>query len=230
MPSQQNSKKTQQLEETNTNDKILKRFLWIKGNFVYCLVVSALLWGVGVAYYIEHFIGWNSITALAPADFGIFILAVTLPLFLLWFLLAYIERSGSLDANARLFQTYVDGLMFPDAKASQNAHAFAKVMQEQVALLQRENKDVLSQSAKIKSDLDMRVAELANILHLLDDYSAKTLIALNNGVKELADRCSYITEKMSVSADNLRSYSQNINQNSLKISFLSSKSFFNSFS
>lgn len=197
-----------------TENIVKNRFLWVKGNFAYCLTVSALLWAVGVAYYIEHFIGWGSITALAPADFGVFILTITLPLFLLWFFLAYIERSGSLDANVRLFQTYIDGLMYPDEKASQNAKAIAKVMQEQAALLQRENRDILSQSAKIKSDLDTRVAELANILHLLDDYSAKTLIALNGGIKELADRCSYITERMSVSADNLRSCSQNISQNS----------------
>lgn len=209
MSAQQSHNNTPQTENIARN-----RFLWVRGNFAYCLAVSALLWGVGVAYYIEHFIGWSSITALAPADFGIFILTITLPLFLLWFFLAYIERSGSLDANARLFQTYVDGLMFPDAKASQSAHAFAKVMQEQVALLQRENREVFTQSAKIKSDLDMRVTELANILHLLDDYSAKTLISLNDGVKELADRCSYVTEKMSVSADNLRNCSQNISQNS----------------
>ena len=190
------------------------RFLWISGNFLYCLVVSALLWGVGVVYYIEHFIGWSSIFALAPADFGVFILTITVPLFLLWFFLAYIERSGSLDANARLFQTYVDGLMFPDSKASHGAKALAKVLQEQVLLLQRENKNVLNQSAQVKSDLDMRVAELANILRLLDDYSAKTLTELNRGVKELSERCSYITERMSNSAENLRNCSQSISQNS----------------
>ena len=210
MSAQQSHKNnTLQAEESSK-----PRFLWIRGNFAYCLAVAALLWAVGVAYYIEHFIGWGSITALAPADFGIFILTISLPLFLLWFFLAYIERSGSLDANARLFQTYVDGLMFPDAKASQSAQAFAKVMQEQVALLQHENREVLTQSAKIKSDLDIRVTELANILHLLDDYSAKTLIALNDGVKELAERCAYITERISNSADNLRNCSQNITQNS----------------
>lgn len=214
MPSNQNLSNTVSTQEKEIQKHAFKRFLWIRGNFFYCLMVSALLWGVGVAYYIEHFIGWSSITALTPADFGIFVATIFLPLFLLWFLIAYIERSSSLDGNAQLFQTYINSLMFPDEEASRSAKAIAKIIQEQVILLQKENKSVLTQSSKLKVDLDAKVTELSNILRLLDDYSAKTLTELNRGVKELSDRCSYITDKMAYSADNLRNCSQIISQNS----------------
>lgn len=214
MPNSQNLTNITSSQQENMPQQSFKHFLWIKGNFFYCLMISALIWGVCIAYYIEHFIGWSSITALPPADFGIFIVSTVLPLFLLWFLLAYIERSSSLDENSRLFQTYINGLMYPDEKASQHAQAIARVIQEQVALLQKENRSVLTQSSKIKIDLDARVTELSNILRLLDDYSAKTLTELNSGVKELSDRCSYITDKMAISADNLRNCSQSISQNS----------------
>lgn len=191
----------------------LEKFLWLRKNFIYCLALAALLWIVGISYYIDHFIGWNSIFAIEPADFGFFVLSVTVPLLLLWFILAYIERSSSLDANAELFQNYIENLLYPDETASKQARALAATLQEQTHLLQKENKTVIEQSAKIKTDLDARLEELSNILQLLDSYSAKTLTDLNDGVKALADKCSYITDKTTNAVYNIRESSAEIAEN-----------------
>lgn len=191
----------------------LEKFLWLRKNFIYCLALTALLWIVGISYYIDHFIGWNSIFAIEPADFGFFVLSVTVPLLLLWFILAYIERSSSLDANAELFQNYIENLLYPDETASRQARALAATLQEQTHLLQKENKTVIEQSAKIKTDLDARLAELSNILQLLDSYSAKTLTDLNYGVKTLADKCSYITDKTTNAVYNIRESSAEMAEN-----------------
>ena len=191
----------------------LEKFLWLRKNFIYCLALTALLWIVGISYYIDHFIGWNSIFAIEPADFGFFVLSVTVPLLLLWFILAYIERSSSLDANAELFQNYIENLLYPDETASRQARALAATLQEQTHLLQKENKTVIEQSAKIKTDLDARLAELSNILQLLDSYSAKTLTDLNDGVKTLADKCSYITDKTTNAVYNIRESSAEMAEN-----------------
>ena len=191
----------------------LEKFLWLRKNFIYCLALTALLWIVGISYYINHFIGWNSIFAIEPADFGFFVLSVTVPLLLLWFILAYIERSSSLDANAELFQNYIENLLYPDETASKQARALAATLQEQTHLLQKENKTVIEQSAKIKTDLDARLAELSNILQLLDSYSAKTLTDLNDGVKTLADKCSYITDKTTNAVYNIRESSAEMAEN-----------------
>lgn len=194
----------------------INRFLWLKGNFAYCMAISALIWIVGICYYIQHFIGWGSIFALNPSDFGIFSLTVTLPIFLMWFILAYIERSSSLDANALLFQLYINNLLYPDDDASLSAKAISSVLQNQLSLLQKESKQVLSQSSQLKSDLENRISELSDILKLLDSYSAKTLVDLNDGVKKLSDRCSYITDKATESALKLKNCSSDITQNSDK--------------
>lgn len=199
-----------------TQQQSLKRFFWIKSNFVYCLTIAALLWIVGLCYYVEHFIGWSSIFALAPTDFSLLILAVSLPLFFLWFILAYIERSSSLDANALLFRNYIDSLMYPDDEASQNAKAFSVVLQNQIAQMQTESKNVIQQSQSIKKDLEARINDLSAILKLLDNYSAQTLTELNDGVNELANRCTYITDKASSCASNLKECSADISQNADK--------------
>lgn len=79
--------------------------------------------------------------------------------------------------------------------------------------MQKENKTVIEQSAKIKTDLDARLAELSNILQLLDSYSAKTLTDLNDGVKTLADKCSYITDKTTNAVYNIRESSAEMAEN-----------------
>ena len=211
MKNTKNTSKTQQ--SFKSVQELPTRFLWLNKNFAYCLGITALLWIVGLGYYIEHFIGWQSVFAITPGDFGIFVLAITIPLFLLWFLLAYIERSGSLDANADLFRQYIDSLLYPGDDASKQAKALARTLQEQVQLLQKENKAVIEQSDKIKDDLNMRLEELSNILQLLDNYSASTLTELNDGVKTLADKCTYITDKTTDSVSTMRTCSADIAEN-----------------
>ena len=206
-------KKTDEITSA-VQQQTLKRFLWLKGNFAYCLLISALIWGVAICYYIEHFIGWNSIQALPPDEFSLFVIAVSVPLFLLWFVLAYIERSSSLDANTQLFQMYINSLMYPDEDASQNAKALATAMREQVKTLQTESRAVLTQSGQIKEDLELRISELSTLLKTLDGYSAQTLTTLNDNIKDLANRCQYITEKTQNSATHLKECTADISHNS----------------
>lgn len=213
-----NSKKQKVVSSpvTQTTSPCLRRFLWLRRNFAYCLTLAAVVWIVGFCYYVEHFIGWASVLAIHPADFGSFILASTVPLLAIWFILAYIERSSSLDANAELLQTYLNSLMYPDEAATQNAKAFATALQEQIKQLQKESKQVITQSAQLKTDLDARVADFSQILSTLDTYSAQTLTGLNNEVKTLADRCSYITDKTNNTVDHMRDCTADIAQSSDK--------------
>lgn len=198
-------------QTASDNEKqTLIRFLWLHNNFFYCMALTALVWIVALCYYIENFIGWSSISALPPADFGLFLLSATLPLGLFWFILAYIERNNSLDANATLFQNYVNNLIYPTDEASQHAKAISNTLKEQISLLQKENLSALNISSRLKTDLDSRISDFSKILQLLDNYSGKTLSDLNDGVKTLYDRCSYITEKTMTSVSRMQECSHDI--------------------
>ena len=210
-----NANKNKVINDLNNSDWF-KKFLWIEQNFLYCLGVALVIWVVGLCYYIENFIGWSAIQAIPPRDFAIFLLCAIVPLLMLWFLIAYIERTANLNSNARLFQMYIDSLLYPDDKASKNARAIANVLQEQIKLLQKENREVMEQSLCVRKDLDLRVSELASILQLLDTYSAKTLIELNDGVKSLSDKCGYITDRATNTLLHLKECSGDISQSSEK--------------
>ena len=206
---------------TKQNDTThINRFLWLQKNFLYCFMLIAIIWGVGVSYYIENFIGWGAISTLPPNDFGKFVLCTVTPLLLMWFILAYIDRTSSITISSKLFQTYMDSLMYPNDDATQNAKAISRVLQEQVKYLQKSSQEVVAQSILVQKDLEQRVNELSNILQLLDSYSAKTLIELNDGVKLLSDKCAYVTDKTVNTISRMQNCSSDINQNADK--FISS--------
>ena len=200
---------------TNTSEsQFVKKFLWLRKNFAYCLSIITLSWIVGLCYYVHNFIGWSSIGALNPLDFAYFLLLSTLPLLAFWFVLAYIERSSSLDANAELFHNYIDNLMYPDDKASKTATAISKALLEQMTKLQTENRRIVEQSTLLKNDLDLRISEFGKILQILDNYSANTLTQLNDEIKNLSDKCTYINDKTVKSVNRMQDCSEIITQNS----------------
>ena len=195
-------------------DSFVARYLWMQQNFTYCMFVIALVWLFGIAYYVENFIGWSSVWALPPRDFGMFLLTSLAPLIALWFVLAYIDRSATIGANATLFQKYIDSLMYPDDDASKNAKAFSVVLQDQIKYLQSQNAEICENSRKIKKDLEAEIDELSSILKLLDSYSGKTLIELNEGVKSLSDRCTYVTNKTTSTINQMKNCTDEISNQS----------------
>ena len=111
---------------------------------------------------------------------------------------------------------YLTASPYPDDKASQNARNIASILQEQIKLLQKENKSIVEKSQEVKKDLDIRVSEMADILQLLDTYSSKTIIDLNDGIKSLSDKCGYITDKTTNTVLHLKDCSNDISLSSEK--------------
>ncbi len=200
--------------ENTQNEQMIKRFLWLQKNFLYCFVLTAIVWVVGLCYYIENFIGWSSVMALPPHDFGVFVFYTILPLVFMWFVLAYIDRSAAISASSKLLQVYIDSLLYPNDDATKNAKAISNVLRNQIDELQKTGKSVSEQTLIVEKELNQRVEELAGILQVLDTYSAKTINELNDGVKLLSDKCGYITEKTVNTISHMKHCSDDISANS----------------
>lgn len=200
--------------ENISDEPMLKRFLWFQKNFLYCFILALTIWGAGIGYYIENFIGWSSVLALPPQDFGVFVFYCILPLLFMWFILAYIDRSSSINASSKLLQTYIDSLLYPNDDATKNAKAISNILQNQIKDLQKSGKDVAEQTLAVEKELNVRIEELANILQTLDNYSAKTINELNDGVKSLSDKCGYITDKTVNTINQMKQCSADISYNS----------------
>ena len=200
--------------ENINNEPMLKRFLWLQKNFLYCFVLALVIWCVGICYYIETFIGWSSILALPPHDFGVFVFYSIVPLLFIWFILAYIDRSSAINASSKLLQVYIDSLLYPNEDATKNAKAISEVLKNQVKDLQKSGKDVTDQTLAVEKELNLRIEELSNLLQILDNYSAKTINDLNDGVQSLSDKCVYITDRTVNTINQMKQCSRDISTNS----------------
>ncbi len=194
-------------------NKQLSSYLWITKNFTYILTLITCIWCGLIYLYIESFIGIANIFTLEPIDFSAFLFASTIPLFLLWYILAYIKRSSGLDTNAKLFCTYIDGLLYPNDDATKNAKAFSFVLQEQIKQMQTQSTKVIKHSINIKNQLDDRITSFSETLKLLETFSTQTLKELEISVNNIVDKCEYTTQKTTASIENMNSCSDDITQN-----------------
>ena len=90
---------------------------------------------------------------MMPDEFGGFLAGVTLPLAVIWIVLAYIDRGASFKQEAKLLYSYMNQLMYPEDGAAQTSKAMADAIRAQVIELQQATKQATVETAKIKNEL-----------------------------------------------------------------------------
>lgn len=84
------------VEEDNKNK-------WLANNLQRLMIwVSAVWFGI-VIIYISQFFGWSNLFLMMPDEFGGFLAGVTLPLAIIWVVMAYIDRGASFKKKLNCF-------------------------------------------------------------------------------------------------------------------------------
>lgn len=186
------------VEEDNKNK-------WLANNLQRLMIwVSAVWFGI-VIIYISQFFGWSNLFLMMPDEFGGFLAGVTLPLAIIWVVMAYIDRGASFKKEAKLLRAYMNQLVYPEDGGAQTAKALADAIRSQVVELQEVTKQATIQTEKIKTELGNRVDDFAKLVGVLDNYSSKTITELTEGVKTLVSSFDYVAEKATVSTEMLQS-------------------------
>lgn len=186
------------VEEDNKNK-------WLANNLQRLMIwVSAVWFGI-VIIYISQFFGWSNLFLMMPDEFGGFLAGVTLPLAIIWVVMAYIDRGASFKKEAKLLRAYMNQLVYPEDGGAQTAKALADAIRSQVVELQEVTKQATVQTEKIKTELGNRVDDFAKLVGVLDNYSSKTITELTEGVKTLVSSFDYVVEKAAVSTEMLQS-------------------------
>lgn len=58
-------------------------------------------WFAVVLIYITQFFGWSNLFLMMPDEFGGFLAGITLPLAIIWVVMAYIDRGTSFKQEAK---------------------------------------------------------------------------------------------------------------------------------
>ncbi len=179
---------------------------WLANNLHKLMVGVSLGWFAIVFIYITQFFGWSNLFLMMPDEFGGFLAGITLPLAVIWMVIAYIDRGTGFKTEARLLRAYMNQIVHPEEGGAQTAKAMADGIRSQVVELQQVTKLAIEQTDKIKQELGGRVEDFSKLVGVLDNYSSKTIVELTEGVKTLIKNFEYATTRAESSKDEFKSH------------------------
>lgn len=170
----------------------------------YFIIFFSVAWFGIVAVYITKFFGWDNLFSMVPNEFSGFMAGITLPLAVIWVIMAYIDRGNSYRREAALLQNSVNHLIFPDAGANNVTKMVADAIQKQVAELKEATRDVYAQSDVIRRELGERVNDMRTLSEAIHGYSTQALPSLSEEIRNLTDNFKQVAEQASATTADFR--------------------------
>ncbi len=193
--------------KTNYMD-IEEKQSWLANNLHRLMIWVSVAWFAIVLIYITQFFGWSNLFLMMPDEFGGFLAGITLPLAIIWVVMAYIDRGTSFKQEAKFLRAYMNQLVYPEQGAPQTAKAMADAIRSQVVELQQVTKLATDQTAVIKDEIRSNIKEFSKLVSTLDAYSSKTIVELSEGVKFLVKNFETISSKAEISAQMIAGYNR----------------------
>ena len=197
-----------EINHSSNNVEIEENQSWLNNNLHKLMIGVSVVWFAIVLIYITQFFGWSNLFLMMPDEFGGFLAGVTLPLAIIWVVMAYIDRGSSFKQEAKFLRAYMNQLVYPEDGAPQTAKAMADAIRSQVVELQQVSKLAHEQTSQIKDAIKNNVDDFAKLVSKLDNYSTKTIVELSDGVKFLMGNFENILNKAQVSTDNFAKLNQ----------------------
>lgn len=215
------SKNSAKNKKFNINDSIdaLKNESenWFANGLHRFIIAFSVMWFGIVAVYITKFFGWGNLFSMTPNEFTAFLTTTTLPLAIMWVIMAYIDRGNSFKKETGMLRESLNQLIFPDSNGSQATKMIADAIQAQVADLKDATRDACAQSDVIRRELTERVTEMRNLAEALDKYSSQTMVELNQEVTKLIENFNMIADKASSTTADFRVNTLQMREDSEKL-------------
>ncbi len=190
-----NNNLPQFMREQPVYTEIEEKQSWLNNNLHKLMISVSVIWFAIVLIYITQFFGWSNLFLMMPDEFGGFLAGITLPLAIIWVVMAYIDRGTSFKQEAKFLRAYMNQLVYPEDGAPQTAKAMADAIRSQVVELQQVSQAATRQTALIKDEMKINIAELSKLIATLDTYSSKTIVELSDSVKFISQNFDNITGK-----------------------------------
>ena len=189
---------------------------WLSNGLHRFIIAFSVMWfGIIVVYITKT--GWDTLFALTLSEFVAFLTTSTLPLAIMWVIMAYIDRGNSFKKETGMLRESLNQLIFPDSDGSQATKMIADAIKAQVADLKDATRDVCAQSDVIKRELTDRVTELRTLAEALDKYSSQTMTELNEEVGKLVQNFNTIADRASSATADFRVNTLQMREDSEKL-------------
>ena len=190
---------------------------WFANGLHRFIIIFSIAWFGIVAIYVTAFYGWKTLFTMLPNEFSGFMAGITLPLAIMWVIMAYIDRGAAFKNETRMLRDSLNQVIFPETNGTDASRMIAEAIKSQVADLKDATKDVCAQSELIKRDLSERVADLRELATSLDKYSSHSMLELNSEVQKLIDNFKVVADKASSTTADFRVNTMQMREDSEKL-------------
>ena len=187
---------------------------WFDNGLHRFIIVFSVMWFGIVAVYLVKFFGLDNLFAMTPSEFSGFMTSITLPLAIVWVIMAYIDRGNNFRKETRMLRDSLNQVIFPDTNGSEATKMIAEAIKAQVAELKDVTRDVCAQSDVIKRDLTERINDMRELTEALDKYSSQSMVMLNEEVQKLIDNFVLVANKAASSSSDFRVNTMQIREDS----------------
>lgn len=200
-----------------TNEQEAEKESWLSSGLHRFIIAFSIMWFGIVIVYISKFFGLNNLFAMTPNEFTAFLTTTTLPLAMMWVIMAFIDRSNSFKKETQMLRESLNQVIFPDSSGNAAAKMIADAIKTQVSELKDVTRDACAQSDVIKRELTERVAEMRELAEALDKYASHTMTELNEEVGKLVENFNTIADKASSATADFRVNTLQMREDSEKL-------------
>lgn len=211
-------KKIKKSDKTENFDLPEQPESWFSNGLHRFMIVFSVMWFGIVAIYITKFFGWDNLFSMMPNEFSGFIAGISLPLAIVWVVMAYIDRGNSFRNETQMLRDSLNRVIFPDSNGNAATKMIADAIKSQVSELKETTRDVCAQADVIKRDLSDRIAEMKSLAGELDTYSSQTMQELNSEIKKLVENFTFVAEKAASTTADFRVNTMQIREDSEQLS------------
>ena len=211
-------KKIKKSDKTENFDLPEQPESWFSNGLHRFMIVFSVMWFGIVAIYITKFFGWDNLFSMMPNEFSGFIAGISLPLAIVWVVMAYIDRGNSFRNETQMLRDSLNRVIFPDSNGNAATKMIADAIKAQVSELKETTRDVCAQADVIKRDLSDRIAEMKSLAGELDTYSSQTMQELNSEIKKLVENFTFVAETAASTTADFRVNTMQIREDSEQLS------------
>ncbi len=190
---------------------------WFSNGLHRFIIAFSVMWFGIVAVYISKFFGLNNLFSMTPNEFTAFLTTTTLPLAIMWVIMAYIDRGNSFKKETQMLRESLNQVIFPDSSGNAAAKMIAEAIKTQVSELKDATRDACAQSDVIKRELTERVTEMRELAEALDKYASQTMNELNEEVGKLVENFNTVADKAASATADFRVNTLQMREDSEKL-------------
>ena len=168
------------------NDKSIRKKAFYEKPIYWIAIILSLFWIWAATDYMVGVEWWSTRYRLPPAEFVGMVCSQILPLALIWFVVAWVDRRNQLEEETKTLRAYMNQLMYPTEEGAIYTQSLTNALRSQI----KEFKVVFGQAADqtkiVREEMKHWIKDLAIVIDHVDTKTVASMKELAHHVQVLA--------------------------------------------